>query len=457
MCLGAGLKTLTIVVLLLLLMSLETGLGLSPPLLVDLPVTGSPTRIDSDGKGILAIAYRDRRALGLYYVDVGSYIEVDLEHPALMTVFTQNNAVVLLVTRDRLAFIDLVTRKTSYLTLEGTASSIAGGDQLVYIVYPRMQRVEKLDVTKMQVIENIDYRAADGLEHASAHGRNLYLVSHSLDELLVVGERISTVKLGGVASFVKAVGDGAWVILTDDTVLKISGTSIVYKTNLPRATFVSSAAVLETKLVYASQSRRVLGIVDTSGFRESRVADSSPISVAVSSGRRIWYLDGLQLKIWSLYDSVAPRLSDWRVETQPDGSAVVRVRASDPDRDLKSVFLVPVLHQGIYVIRGEPIEMITKQEYFETIYRPGPDITRVEFYVNATDFAGNSVSEKVGEIDYTKQTTPQITTITNTVPTSPAAIPALLSELLLLIPLILVISALVFSRRPRRRKPSKRR
>ncbi|MCS7138249.1 MAG: hypothetical protein NZ941_07780, partial [Candidatus Caldarchaeum sp.] len=153
----------------------------------------------------------------------------------------------------------------------------------------------------------------------------------------------------------------------------------------------------------------------------------------------------------------SPRLSNWRVETLPDGSALVRVMASDPDNDLASVMLVPVEYQGIYQFTAEPIPMSEKQGFFEAIYRPGTGITKVELYVNGTDIAGNSVSERVGEIDYSKsQTSPQVTTFATTVPSNPATAPALVSELLLLIPLIIVVSVLIFARRPRRKRPKKR-
>ncbi|MCX8201071.1 MAG: hypothetical protein N3H84_03080 [Candidatus Caldarchaeum sp.] len=438
------------------LMLLTAVDGLSPPVVVDLPLSGSPSRIDSDGKEVVAISFRDRNVLGIYYAAIGSYVEVNIESPALMTAFSQNTAIALLNSRDRLALVDVISRKTTYLSLESAASSIAAGETGVYVVFPRGQRVDRIDLASMTVAESFSVRPADGLDHVSVYGRTLYVVSHNLDEVMIFGERTASIKTGGVVVLVRAVRDGAWVVLSDDTVLKISGSSIVSRTSLPRATFVSSASTIESKLVYGSVSRRVVGIVDGGGFRESSTLEASPLSVT-TGGKRIWVLDGLQQKVWLLYDSVAPRLSDWRVEALADRSAVVRVKASDPDNDLKSVELIPIEYQGIYSIKSTPLPMTSKQGFFEATYRPGPDITRVELYVNATDVAGNSVSAKVGELDYTRSpTSPQVTTVATAPPSDPAAATALVSELLLLVPLVIVVTVLLFARKTRRKKTKKR-
>ncbi|MCS6785369.1 MAG: hypothetical protein NZ581_09295, partial [Candidatus Caldarchaeum sp.] len=70
------------------LMLLTAVDGLSPPVVVDLPLSGSPSRIDSDGKEVVAISFRDRNVLGIYYAAIGSYVEVNIESPALMTAFS---------------------------------------------------------------------------------------------------------------------------------------------------------------------------------------------------------------------------------------------------------------------------------------------------------------------------------------------------------------------------------
>lgn len=437
-------------------MLFQTAGALSPPVAVDLPFTVMPTRVDSDGKNLLAFSFSNRKVLGLYYVNTGSYVEVDLESPVLMTTFSRQAVVALLATKDRLALVDVSTRKIEYRQLESEASAVVAENDELYVVYPTIRRIDRVDL-RFEVFESFDYSPAEGTDQFDVFGKNIYIISRDLNEVTVLGEKPAVVKLDGVAVLVKAVADGAWVVLSDDTVLKISGSSVIFKTTLPRATFVYAATTIDNKLVYASVTRRVIGIVDGNGFREIKLPDNSPFSVAATEGRRIWFLDGVGQKLFSLYDSVSPRLSNWRVETLPDGSALVRVMASDPDNDLASVMLVPVEYQGIYQFTAEPIPMSEKQGFFEAIYRPGTGITKVELYVNGTDIAGNSVSERVGEIDYSKsQTSPQVTTFATAVPSNPATAPALVSELLLLIPLIIVVSVLIFARRPRRKRPKKR-
>ncbi|MEM4574344.1 MAG: hypothetical protein QXF45_07390 [Candidatus Caldarchaeum sp.] len=443
--------------LLLLCMVYPLTFALSPPVEATVPLTGNPIQIDSDGKNLLAVAFSDKNVLGIYFVDHRAYVEIDLPSPVVKTVFHRNMAVALLRGGTAVAIVDLTSRRlVDVVNLDFAASSISSDERWVYLGFSRTGRIDRFDVESRQTVESINIRFSDGVKHLASGGGILYAVSANLDSIIIIGDKTSSVKVDGIVSMLAAGRDGVWVVLTDDTVLKMSGSSIVFKTTLPRATFVNTISTLDGKLVYGSISRRVVGIVDETGTRETRVADLSPVSVAVTSSKMIWLLDGSSMKLWYLFDSVPPRIFDWNLENRPDGSTLVRVKVSDVDNDINFVDLVVYEQQGVLPLGPSSIRMELVKDFYEATYRPGPSVTRAELFVNATDSAGNSVVQKVGELDYSRSTTsPAVTTVT-TVLGNPIATPLLLSDLLLLVPLILVVTLLLFARRPRRKTSKKR-
>ncbi|GBC72474.1 hypothetical protein HRbin03_00303 [archaeon HR03] len=448
------------VVLLLigLLFLLVAGVeGLSPPRLVELGFSGTALRVDTDGDSVVALAFRDRDVLGLYYMDIGSYLEVKVGAPVVMTVFSKNFAAALLQGGGRIALVDLDSKKVDTVELEASASSLAGDDTGVYVVYPRLGRVEKLDPVSRQVAASWNVRVSESIKAVSAADGVFYGLSESLDELITLGDGVSRVRLDGLGSLVKASGRAVWVVRGDDTVLRIVGSAVTSKTPLPSATFVTDAVALDDKLVYVSVSRRVVGVVDQQGFRESRLAEQVPVSVAASRPYSIWFLDGQSNKLYLLFDSLPPVISEKRLETSADRSTTVRVRVGDPDNDLDKVMVQLYEYQGTFPLDPRAIPMDEVGGFWVTVYRPGEGVTKTEFFVNATDKAGNSVLEKIGEADYRSSPTGvQVTVVETTAPQNPATFPILFSEMLLLVPLILVATLFVFARRGRRKKSKKR-
>ena len=457
-CGFAGLRASVVLLLAGLLFLLVAGVGgLSPPRLVELGFSGTVLRVDSDGGSVVALAFRDRDVLGLYYADIGSYVEVEVGAPVVMTVFSQNFAAALLQGGGRIALVDLVSKKVDTVELDASAFALAGDETGVYVVYPRLGRVEKLDPASRQIEASWDARITENLKAVSAANGVFYGLSESLDELVTLGDSVSRVRLDGLGSLVKASGRVVWVVRSDDTVLRIVGASITSTTPLPRATFVADAVAMDDKLVYVSVSRRVVGVVDQQGFRESRLTEQAPVSVAASRPSRIWFIDGQSNKLYLLFDSLPPIISEKRLETSADRSTTVRVRAGDPDNDLDKVVVQLYEYQGAFPLDPRTIPMDEVGGFWVAVYRPGEGVTRAEFFVNATDKAGNSVLEKVGEADYrSSPTSPQVTVVETTAPQNPATFPILFSELLLLIPLILVATLFVFARRGRRKKSKKR-
>ncbi|MCS6769045.1 MAG: hypothetical protein NZ570_01225 [Candidatus Caldarchaeum sp.] len=447
-----------VLLVLLLAAALPLVNALSPPQTADVVISGTPSRIDSDGGVWLAVSFANRDVLGLYNAEVKSYIEFETARPVEKTVFAGGKAVALLSSRNSLLVIDLATKNTAAKLLEFRAGGIASDGQYVYVSSPTERKIVKMEAGGLTVVESIEVDVADGLSFISAWGGTVWVVSSSLDTVAAVRDgRATSVKVDGLVGRIEAVKNAVWVVLTNDNVLKVSGNSIVQRTTLPRATFVSSSATLDDKLVYSSVSRRVVGVVDDAGYREASMPTQTPASVAAGSRGRIWFLDSSSNKIGFLHDSKPPTLSDWSLNRHQNGSAEVRVRVSDPDLDLASVRLVAVEHSGIYVSGYKYVEMTQSRGFYVGLYSPSPEVTRVELYVNATDAAANNNYQKVGELDYrTSTTSPAASIVTTAEP--PATGPAffsLLAELLLLVPLILVVMVFILNRKARR-KPRKR-
>jgi hypothetical protein len=453
-----GLRASAVLLLIGLSFLLVAGVeGLSPPRLIEVGFSGTVSRVDSDGASVVALAFSDKDVLGLYYEEIGSYVEVEVGAPVVMTVFSKNVAAALLQGGERIALIDLVSKKVDTLDLEASASALAADETGVYVVYPRIGRVGKLDPTSRQFVASWDIRVADNVKGVSAAGGLFYGLSESLDELVILGNGVSRVRLDGLGSIVRASKQVVWVVRNDDTILRVVGSSVTSRTALPRATFVTEAAAMADKLVYVSISRRVVGVVDHTGFRESRLTEQAPVSVAASRPSRIWFIDGQSNKLYLLFDSLPPVISEKRLETSADRSTTIRVSATDPDNDLDKVVMQLYEYQGTFPLDPRTISMDVVEGVWVAVYRPGEAVTRAEFFVNATDKAGNSVFEKVGEADYrSSPTSVQVTVIQTTAPPNQAAAPLLFAELLLLIPLILVATLFVFARRGRRKRPKKR-
>ncbi|MEM1936621.1 MAG: hypothetical protein QXH14_00440 [Candidatus Caldarchaeum sp.] len=446
-----------LVPLLLLASFLPLAWGLSPPQMVDVVFGGTPSKIDSDGGMWVAVSFADRPVLGLYRVDLSSYVEFEAPSRVDKTVFAKEKVVALLSTRNSLFVVDLASKQSSIHNLEMRAGGLATDGRHVYVSYPAARTVVKLDPESLKVLESYDVDVADGLSYLSASDGAVWAVARSLDSLVVVRNGVAeSIRVEGSVVRVEAVEDAAWLVLNNDNVLKVSGGSIVQRTSLPRATFPSSTAVIGDKLVYSSVSRRVVGVVDQTGYRESSLASASPSSVAAGAQSRIWFLDSISNKIGFIYDSRTPTVSNWVVNRLQDGSAEVRVRVSDPEQDLASVKLVAVEYTGIYVAAFKEFDMVQRGEIFTGVYRQSAEVSRVELYVNATDVAGNNVYQKVGELDYrTSTTSPSITIATTPeAPPQGQTVLSLLTELLLLIPLFLVLTVFVLNRS--RRKPRKK-
>ncbi|MEM1945529.1 MAG: hypothetical protein QW614_04000 [Candidatus Caldarchaeum sp.] len=442
---------------LVVLLSLPMLAALPPPRLLNIPFQGTVARVDSDGGNLLAIAFADRNLLGLYFADAGSYVEIPVDSPVVKTVFPKGKAVALLSPGDRLAVIDVASKKATYVSLETTATTIAADLENVYVAYARAGKIDKLSADGLQPVETISSTIASGPDYVSVHGGVVWTVSPTLNTVSFHGKDSGNIVVDGAVNKILAVKDGAWLVLTDDTVVKVSGTSIVYKTTLPRATFVTSVTALDDKLVYSSVSRRVVGVVDQTGYREVSMPSFSPSSVAAGSDRRIWFLDTASNSVGYTFDSDSPKILDWSIKRLEDGSAEVRARVSDPEGDLASVLLVALEYGGVFPLGPVSTPMNSVQGVYVGTYRPSGGVTRAELYVNATDAAGNQASQKIGEVDYrASNTSPVITTQTGPAPQiGGGALTSLAAELLLLVPLMLVATFLVVNRR-RKRKPRKK-
>ncbi|MEM4302379.1 MAG: hypothetical protein QXQ70_00590 [Candidatus Caldarchaeum sp.] len=437
---------------------LPLAAALSPPNIVNIPIQGTPVRVDADGGNLLALAFADKSVIGLYYVDVGSYVEIPLGSPVVKTVFSKGKAVALLMPGNKLAVVETASKKATFVELEFTATSIAADSKNIYVAYARAGRIDKLSADDLGLVETFSSALADGVDSLSVYESVVWTVSPSLDIVNFHGRGSGSVKVNGVITRLQAVKDGAWIILSDDTVIMVSGTSIVYRTNLPKATFVTSVTALDQKLVYSSISRRVVGVVDQTGYREVNMSSYSPSSVATGLNRRIWFLDSLSKNVGYIFDSQPPRIFDWSMNRLQDGSAEVRAKVSDPDGDVASVTLVAIQYQGVYVLGPVSTPMDSVQEFYRGVYRPAAGVTRVELYVNVTDSTGNHASQKIGEVDYSVSTTsPVLTTQTGTVPQQDGrAVFSIAAELLLLIPLILVVTFFAVNRKGKRKTRKKK-
>ncbi|MEM2034880.1 MAG: hypothetical protein QXL42_01910, partial [Candidatus Caldarchaeum sp.] len=81
-----------LVPLLLLASFLPLAWGLSPPQMVDVVFGGTPSKIDSDGGMWVAVSFADRPVLGLYRVDLSSYVEFEAPSRVDKTVFAKEKA-----------------------------------------------------------------------------------------------------------------------------------------------------------------------------------------------------------------------------------------------------------------------------------------------------------------------------------------------------------------------------
>jgi len=432
-------------------------LALSPPYFVEVVLIGSPSRIDSDNMRYLAVAFSDRSALGFFDVVGNSYFEFPLKQRVLKTVFIGGFAVALLSSGEEVAVIDIQQKTTKYFALGSRADGIASNDDGVYVYYRLNGKVSQISLENGDEISSFSVEAAEGLDLFSASGSNICLVSSDLKGLLSIRRGVQQkVDVQGFVTKIQALNDGCWVVLNDDKVLKIVNGRIVQTTQLPRATFVSSLTALGDRLVYVSVSRRVIGIVDETGYRERNLIENPPGTVAVTGTRLIWFLDTASRRLGYVIDSRPPSLYDSSFKKLDNGVVEVRTKVSDPDGDVEEVKLIVVEHQGIYVLNRAEVSMGVVDGFYFGLYRPSANITKAELFLNATDSAGNSVSQKIGEVDYTKQTTPVIITET-TSPTVPAGTPFVIaSELLLLIPLLVIVSFLLIGRRGRRKTRKKR-
>ncbi len=433
--------------------------ALSPPKTIDLPLQGTPLRIDCDRERYLAISFADRNVLGLYRFDLGSYMEVGTASPVVKTVFIKNKAVSLLSQRDRLMVVDLDTKNTFAVELENAAGAITSDGEKIYISYPAAGKIVGLSSDNLKTVESFEASLADGLDLLSASEGVIWAASPSLDTLVAYGEGGGReVKLEGSIVKIIAAANAVWVVLNDDSVVKIVDGTVAQKTALPRATFVAAVDVLGQTLVYSSISRRVIGVVDPTGQREISMPSYLPISIATDNYRRIWFLDAISRSVGYIYYSQPPKIYNWITNRMLDGSIEVRAEISDPDGDLTSVDLVAVEYQGIYVLRRSYITMQQDQDKYIGIYRPSSDITKVELYVNASDVAGNHAAQKVGEVDYrASPTSPALTTATETVAVQDRQVVLIAAELLLLIPLVLAASLFFLNRKKRRKVGEKER
>jgi len=441
----------------LLLMLYMPLASLSPPKIIELPVEASPSRLDADG-GVVAVSYSGRSVLGLYFPSPGSYIELDLKAPSDKVVFAKGSLYILLGRLSSVAKVDLATRNIAYFELASRPADIASDGENLYVVYSPVGVVERLSPDSLEAAGSYGVRVADEAGYLTAYGGRVYGVGRSLDTVVIMeGEDVRTVKLDGIISKIQAARGGVWVVLNNDVVVRVSDGSVTQTVNLPRGTFVAATAALDDKLVYVSLTRRVVGVVDRAGYLEHTLQNNAPTSVAVDAGGRIWFLDTSQRKIGYLVLANPPKLSDMSLRRLDNGSIEVRARAQDPDNDLEKVFLVALEYQGLFPLGPSSSAMLRAGDFYVGLYTPPSGVTKAEFYVNATDVAGFSTEQKVGEVDFIQTSTTVVTvTTTPALPEEGRATFTLATELLLLLPLLVVAMLLVTrrGRRTRRRKKS---
>jgi hypothetical protein len=429
----------------------------SPPKIIELPVEASPSRLDADG-GVVAVSYPGRSVLGLYFPSPGSYVELNLKAPSDKVVFAKGSLYVLLGRLGSVAKVDLATRNIAYFELASRPVDIASDGENLYVVYSPGGVVERLSPDSLEQAGSYEVRVADEAGYLTAYGGRVYGVGRSFDTLVIMGvEGVRTVKLDGIISKIQAAREGVWVVLNNDVVVRVSDGSIAQTVNLPRGTFVAATAALDDKLVYVSVTRRVVGVVDRSGYMEHTLQNIAPSSTAVDAGGRIWFLDPSQRKIGYLVLANPPKLSDISLRRFDNGSVEVRARVQDPDNDLEKVFLVAFEYQGLYPLGPSSSAMLRVGDFYVGLYTPPSVVTKAEFYVNATDAVGFSSEQKVGEVDFTQASTSVVTVVTTpTLPQEGRTAFTLAGELLLLLPLLVVATLLVArrGRRTRRRKKS---
>ena len=443
-----------LVALALALMLYIPTASFSPPKIIALPVDASPSRLDADGQ-VVALSYPGRSVLGLYFPSQGSYVELSLKAPSDKAVFTKGGLYVLLGRLGSVAKVDLDTRNIAYFDLSSRPADIASDGEYLYVVYSPAGVVEKLSPDTLEVVNSYDVRLADEPGYLTAYGGRVYGVARSFDSLVIIGsEGVKMLKLDGIISRIQAIRGGVWVVLNNDAVLRVSDGSVTQTVTLPKGTFVTATAALDERLVYVSVSRRVVGVVDRSGYMEHVLQDITPATAATDSSGRIWFLDPSQRRIGYVVLGNPPKLSDISLKRLDNGSIEVKVKAVDQDNDLEKVLLVAFEYQGLFPLGPTASAMLRVGDFYVGLYTPSTGVTKVEIHVNATDAAGFFTEQKAGEVDLKQPTTSLVTLVTPTLPEEGRTTFMLAAELLLLLPLVLVVTLLV-ARRGRRKRRKK--
>jgi streptogramin lyase len=419
-----------------------------------------PTHIAVESQERIWLSLPSRMEVVLFMPKTGEMIAVSLPGLPSKILYYEGVVIVALSNAKSVAVIDPNTFEVKTFEFRANVVDMYPTKNGIWLTLPDIPQVVLFSPSEMRVLKELNLNVATGEGIIAESDSGLWVIEKSYRSLILVDTlsgSIKTYEVGNQTYLVAPAKDGGvWAVTVEGYLIRITrDLKLVEKVALPAGTVVAPP-LLSTdygSVVYFCRPRNSAGEVFDGNVEEIRMGLASPWHPTKGPNNTFWFIDITKNAIGVVTISKPPTIKVAGVEKLTDKDFRVFAEVEDREGDLMHVMAVVEQYVGGKLIMNSTFEMgLVQGNRYAGDESIGIDNGIAMVKVVASDVVGNVVYFRAGNITIKDGVITNIELKKGEEQGTGIQIYILISELLLLIPVVLAVFYVI-----RRRKKSHKR
>jgi len=419
-----------------------------------------PTHIAVESQERVWLSLPSRMEVVLFMPKTGEMIAVSLPGLPSKILYYEGAVVVALTNAKSVAIIDPKTFEVKTFEFEANVVDMYPTKDGIWLTLPDIPQVVLFSPSEMRVLKEFNLNVATGEGVIAESDSGLWVIEKSYRSLLLVditSGSFKTYEVGNQTYLVAPAKDGGvWAVTVEGYLIRITrDLKLVEKVALPAGTVVAPP-LLSTdydSVVYFCRPRNSVGEVFDGKVEEIRMGLASPWHPTKGPNNTFWFIDITKNAIGVVTISRPPTIRTAWVEKLSDKDFRVFAEVEDREGDLMYVMAIVEQYVNEKLILNSTFGMnLVQGNKYTGDESIGIDDGIARVRVVASDAVGNVVYFRAGNITIKDGAIVNIELKKDEEQGTSIQIYILISELLLLIPVVLTVFYVL-----RRRKKSHKR
>ncbi|MCS7136523.1 MAG: hypothetical protein RMJ14_04960 [Nitrososphaerota archaeon] len=419
-----------------------------------------PTHIAVESQEKVWLSLPSRMEVVLFMPKTGEMVAISLPGLPSKLLYYKGAVIVALSNAKSVAVIDSKTLEVKTFKLDADVVDMYPTEKGIWLTLPSVSKVLLFSPFEMKVLKDLNLDVAMGEGVIAESDAGLWVIEKSYRSLLLVNTVSGVIKTYEVRNqtylVVPAKDGGVWAVTVEGYLIHVTNDlKLTKKVALPAGTIVAPPLLLSDygTVVYFCRPRNSVGEVLNGNVEEIYLGPASPWHPTKGPNNTFWFIDITRNAIGVVTISRPPTIRTVWIEKLNDKDFKIFAEVEDREGDLRYVTAVVeyYVNEKLMLNSTSGMSVVQGNRYVgEESIKINDGIARVK--VVTSDAVGNLAHLRAGNITIRNGIIASIELRKGEEHGTGMQIYILISELLLLIPLVLAVLYVL----RRRKKPHKR-